>query len=500
MAHVRRALFGARPSRMSSTRSRGVVAAGHELTAATAADILRQGGTAFDAAIAALAMSCVCEPILSSPGGGGFAMVRDGATGSTHLIDFFPQTPLERRMGADHDGVLQIHADFGTATQAFHIGPATVATPGFFHGLLALHARGATHSLIDLFGPAVRAARTGISISPFQHYLTTVVEPIVTNTAGTRSLFAPNGTLLQPGETFRNPGLADALESLALSGVGGQVDLAIVENQAQRGHVVAGDLEAYEAIERTPLAVDINGATVHLNPLPAASGTLIAHTLSHLESADAVDIARALLATSQARQSAGGDLSALASVPLRQRGTTHISVIDANRTACSVTISNGSGNGEVVDDFGFMLNNILGEEDVNPGGSGGWPTNTRLSSMMCPTMIEFSDGRVVALGSGGSNRIRSAICQVVISLCMSGVDLSAAVKAPRLHVEAGHLDFEDLYNESVRDELVALFADHRAWPERNMFYGGVHSVGMDSADGFAGCGDARRDGTAIVVE
>ena len=190
----------------------------------------------------------------------------------------------------------------------------------------------------------------------------------------------------------------------------------------------------------------------------------------------------------------------LASVPLRQRGTTHISVIDADGTACAVTISNGSGNGEVVDDFGFMLNNILGEEDVNPGGSHGWPTNTRLSSMMCPTMIEFSDGRVVALGSGGSNRIRSAICQVVVSLCLSGVDLSAAVMAPRLHVEGEHLDFEDLYDESVRGELVALFADHRAWPERNMFYGGVHSVGMDGAGSFAGCGDPRRDGTAIIVE
>lgn len=499
MTLVRRALYGARPSWMSSTRSRGVVAAGHELTAATAADVLRQGGTAFDAAIAALAMSCVCEPILSSPGGGGFAMVRDSATGSTQLIDFFAQTPLERRLAAD-EGIEQIHADFGTATQAFHIGPATVATPGFFHGLQALHACGATHSLIDLFEPAVQAARIGISVSPFQHYLATVVEPIVTNTAGARRLFAPNGTLLRPGETFRNPGLADALESLALNGVGGQVDLAIVENQAERGHVVAGDLEAYEVIERAPLAIETNGATVYVNPLPAASGTLIAHTLSHLESPHPVDIARALLATSQARQSARGDLSVLASVPLRQRGTTHISVIDADGTACAVTVSNGSGNGEVVDDFGFMLNNILGEEDVNPAGSDGWPTNTRLSSMMCPTMIEFSDGRVVALGSGGSNRIRSAICQVVVSLCLNGVDLNAAVMAPRLHVEGEHLDFEDLYDESVRGELVGLFADHRAWPERNMFYGGVHSVGMDGAGSFAGCGDARRDGTAIIVK
>ena len=95
---------------------------------------------------------------------------------------------------------------------------------------------------------------------------------------------------------------------------------------------------------------------------------------------------------------------------------------------------------------------------------------------------------------------RSAICQVVVGLCLGSVDLDAAVMAPRLHVEGEHLDFEDLYDESVRGELVRVFADHRAWPERNMFYGGVHSVGMDSAGRLSGRGDSRRDGTAILVE
>lgn len=426
-------------------------------------------------------------------------MLRDGPSGSIHLIDFFPQTPLQRRVAPDQ-GVERIYADFGTATQAFHIGPATAATPGFLRGLAALHARGATISLIELFEPAIQAARTGIAVSPFQHYLTTVVEPIVTNTAGTRRLFAPHGTLLRPGEIFRNPGLADAFESITPDGWSGQVDQAIAENQTERGHVVSQDLEAYQALERSPLTIEVDEATVYANPLPAASGTLITHTLSHLESTNPVDIARALLATSQARQEAHGDLSALASVPLRQRGTTHISVIDGDGTACAVTISNGSGNGEVVDDFGFMLNNILGEEDVNPDGSSDWPTNRRLSSMMCPTVIEFSDGRVVALGSGGSNRIRSAISHVIVGLCLSGLDLDAAVMAPRLHVEGEHLDFEDLYAGSIRDELVSTFADHRAWPDRNMFYGGVHTVGMDSDGRFAGCGDSRRDGTTIVVD
>ena len=113
--------------------ARGVVAAGHRLTAEAGADVLRAGGNAFDAAIAAVAMACVCEPVLCSPGGGGFAMLRHGSTGAISLLDFFAHTPLGRREVTD--GVREVHADFGTATQRFHIGPATSATPGFFGGV-----------------------------------------------------------------------------------------------------------------------------------------------------------------------------------------------------------------------------------------------------------------------------------------------------------------------------------------------------------------------------
>ena len=351
-----------------------------------------------------------------------------------------------------------------------------------------------------LVEPTVRAARAGVVVTPFQRHLAGVVEPIVTATEGVRALFAPEGRLLEPGEVFQNPGLAEAFESLAHHGlVRGPVGDAIVANQADHGHLTAADLARYEPIERRPLTVEVAGSTVHLNPLPAASGTLIAHTLAHLESPDPIDIARALLATSQARREAAGALQALASVPLRQRGTTHVSVIDQTGAACAVTVSNGSGSGEVVDGYGFMLNNILGEEDVNPGGEEGWPVNTRLSSMMCPTIIEQGDGSITALGSGGSNRIRSAICQVVTRLCHGRAPIEEAVDAPRLHIEGEHLDFEDLFDPATRRELRATFRDHRAWPEPDMFYGGVHTVRMAADGTFEGHGDARRDGTAIVV-
>lgn len=478
----------------------GVIAAGHRLTAEAGAEVLRSGGTAFDAVIAALAMSCVCEPVLSSPGGGGFATVLDGATGRAEVIDFFPQTPLQRH-DIDAQGVREVLADFGTATQAFHIGPATAATPGFFAGVTALAAAGATRPLAELFAPAIGAARRGVVVTDFQHHLSTVVAPILTATTSAREVFAPAGHLLAAGETFRNAGLADALEILATEGfVGSAVARACIDAQRGRGHLDHDDIARYEAVHRSPHTIRVGDALVHLNPLPAAGGVLVAHTLRHLESADPVDMARALHATGRARAASSGALASLADVPLRQRGTTHISVVDARGTACAVTVSNGEGNGEIVDGFGFMLNNVLGEEDVNPAGTHAWPVDVRLSSMMCPAIVEHDDGTLTALGSGGSNRIRSAIAQVVAHLCLGEPDLASAVEAPRLHVEGEHLDFEDRFEPVWRDRLTRLFEEHRVWPQPDLFFGGAHSVQRTSDGRLVGTGDRRRAGHAIVVE
>ena len=181
-----------------------------------------------------------------------------------------------------------------------------------------------------------------------------------------------------------------------------------------------------------------------------------------------------------------------------------MSVIDAGGTACSITVSNGEGNGELVDGFGFMLNNILGEDDVNPD-HGDWPVDRRLSSMMCPTIIEHPDGAVTVLGSGGSNRIRSAISRVVAALCLDRHDLTSAIAAPRIHAELDgtgtiHLDVEPGLGSTTEERLLTTFADHRRWPRPDLYFGGVHAV-RRSADGrLDGVGDPRRSGTATVVD
>ncbi len=475
------------------------MAAGHQLTASAAAETLSRGGNAVDAAIAAMAMACVCEPVLASIGGGGFAMLRQ-ADGRLSLVDFFPRTPMERRQSGE-EGTRVIHTDFGTATQAFRIGPGAVATPGFMPGVHELHRRAASLPLIELFAPAITAARDGVVVSTFSHFLSTVVTPILTATDGARNLFAPDGDLRAAGTMHVNPGLADAFVTLATSDpLDNPVMAAIVDAQRVGGNLTEADLRNFEAEVRVPLTVKVGQSLVHLNPYPAAGGILVDHSLAQVDSTDPVAIAEAFLATGRARSAATDAAGRVDPALLRSQGTTHISVIDADGTACAVTISNGAGNGDVVGDHGFMLNNILGEDDLNPLGPGGWPEGTKLSSMMCPTIIEQPDGGLVALGSGGSNRIRTAISQVVAQLCLGGADLRAAVEAPRLHVEGDHLDFEDLFDDDVAARLRERFPDHLAWPDRDLFYGGAHSV-RRSADGrLEGHGDPRRDGAEIIVD
>ena len=164
-----------------------------------------------------------------------------------------------------------------------------------------------------------------------------------------------------------------------------------------------------------------------------------------------------------------------------------------------MTVSNGEGNGELIDGYGFMLNNILGEDDVNPAGLSNWPTDTRLSSMMCPAIIEDADGTVTALGSGGSNRIRSAIAQVIVRLCVDGADLRTAVDGATGPRRGRASRLRGPFRRRASGAAMAAFPDHRAWPQPDLFYGGVHTARRGADGTFSGVGDARRDGAAIVV-
>jgi gamma-glutamyltranspeptidase/glutathione hydrolase len=509
---------------MPMTKGQSVVAAGHELTANAAAEILEEGGNAFDAAIAGTLMTFVAEAVFASPGGGGFLMARRAGRDSCELFDFFVETPRKRRAANDVE-FFPIYADFGPAKQEFHIGLGSAAAPGVVPGIFAAHEAMGTLPMSRLVEPAVRAARKGFPLTEFQAYLFTVIAPILTASESVAKIFAPGGKPMQAGATFRNEQLAETLEWLAEDGarlfVDGDVGQSIVaQSTALGGHLTYEDLKRYRVELREPLYWRHAGALVALNPPPAASGALIAFGLAYLEALadggrklDAIALSQAMRATNAARVTHGeelaerlvggalaGELPDAQAHPPAYRGTTHISVIDADGNAASVSLSNGEGDGTIVGAFGFMLNNMLGEDDLASAGLNTWREATRMSSMMAPTIILQPNGTVTAMGTGGSNRIRTAILQVAVNLLDHRMSLDEAIEAPRLHVERdGKTSFEPGLPEAALTEFLADGDKAQAWPARNLFFGGVHAVRRNAGGSVEGAGDPRRQGVARIV-
>jgi gamma-glutamyltranspeptidase/glutathione hydrolase len=162
-----------------------------------------------------------------------------------------------------------------------------------------------------------------------------------------------------------------------------------------------------------------------------------------------------------------------------------------------VTCSNGEGAGIVVPGTGVHLNNMLGEQDLNPLGFHQHPPGRRLPSMMAPTMALRDGVPELALGSAGSNRIRSAILQTIVRVVDDGVRAGDAVRAPRVHFEDGVVYAEPGIDTAA---LEAAGRDISRFRDLNLFFGGAQAVERDAEGRFWGGGDPRRGGAAIVVE
>jgi len=175
--------------------------------------------------------------------------------------------------------------------------------------------------------------------------------------------------------------------------------------------------------------------------------------------------------------------------------TTHISVVDGDGRACAVTCTNGEGSGIVVPGTGIQLNNIMGEADLNPLGFHQAPPGRRMPSMMSPTIVTVGGEVQLALGSSGSNRIRSALLQTIVAVVDHGMDAASAVAAPRVHFE------DDVISAEPGTALDGLRYDpyevqHFRAP--NMYFGGVQAVLRDVETGaLNGAGDPRRGGVAV---
>ncbi len=487
---------------------KGVVAAGHPLTAEAGARVLREGGNAVDAAVGAMLMSFVAEPLLTGLGAGGYMLVA-GAGEPAAMLDFFVQAPTDRRSSGDGSAAAleAIDVSFGDAAQVFHIGPASCGVYGAPAGVCAAVRRWGTVSLEELVAPAARLAREGVVLNREQAYVAKILADLLTSTPECAALWAPHGHVLSEGELLRNPELADALSLLGSEGVEpfyrGGVAAAVCEwVWARGGSLSAADLAGYDALEREPVSVRYRDREVLTNPPPAAGGTLLAYALALLDRGPQPPTLDGVVAAMAAAQSErthefleGLEEEAFLERFLAARlgSTTHISVLDADGRACSCTCTNGEGSGVVVPGTGIHLNNVMGEEDLNPFGFHLHPAGRRMPSMMAPSVV-IGGGQVeLVLGSAGSNRIRSALLQTIVGVVDHGLSAREAVDAPRVHFENGVLYAEpEIDLAELRDEQLQVVR----FGAINLFFGGVQAVQRRGGE-IAGAGDPRRGGVAV---
>lgn len=516
---------------------RGAVAAGHPLTAEAGAAVLREGGNAVDAAVAAVLASFVTESPLTGLGAGGFMLVH--TPDENVLLDFFVEVPgrsgLERR-----SELVPIPVYFAPdSPQVFNVGAASCGVPGTAAGLEEALRRFGSVPLAELARPAARLARDGVRVNAEQAFIFQILEPILTHAEEGQEIYAPSGRRLAEGDVFRFPELADALERYAEEGAEpfyrGEVARAVSDWVLERGGTLAfDDLAAYAPIAREPVRARFRGRDVLTNPPPSSGGILIAFCLDLLErlGASGVEEVVAVMEAAQAERT-DGFLAGLGEEAFADRfltadrldgaaervreavhpagggearpgdalgSTTHLTAVDGEGRCASVTCSNGTGSGLIVPGTGVHVNNMLGEEDLNPLGFHRHPAGRRMPSMMSPTVI-LRDGELEAgLGSGGSNRIRSAILQTILRLVVDGMDVAEAVVAPRVHFEAGVVQAEPGIDDEALLRMEARGLGVARWRELNLFFGGVHAVTRDVAMAeLRGGGDPRRGGAVALA-
>ena len=514
----------------------GAIAAGDHRTAEAGLYALRQGGNAVDAALAAGLTASVVEPIFTGFGGGGVAVVRSGRDGGIRAHDFFATAPGLRRRGPAAPPMTAVPVDYGVEVQTFHVGAAAVSVPGIAAGYEDLHRRYGALPLEVIAEPAVDLARNGFRVGGNLPVTANLIRAVLEQDPALGALYMPDGAVVSDGVVLHRHDLADTLERFAAEGArpfyqGDLADSMLSFAGGPAGQLTEADLLAYRAETREPLQCAYRDSVAFMSPPPGAGGALLAYAFGLLQRAvgpvggmtsDALLLfARIMGAADDRRDSrffaqldsasfldevlSEANLAAVAAALAGEPGagppdrtvgsTTQISVADENGWVVSYTSSNGETCGWMLPGTGVLLNNFLGEEDLQgPDGTGRAP-GQRIRTMMTPTILQLADGSFAALGSGGANRIRSAVMQGIVHLVDRGVSPREAVLHPRIHFEEGTCRIEMPGFDAGEDaDLEQHLGPIVRYPELHMYFGGLHVVCLHPDGSFDGAGDPRRSG------
>lgn len=475
------------------------IAAGSVATANAGAGVLRSGGNAVDGVLAAAFAAAVSEPGLSSLGGGGFCLVRL-PTGAVSIWDFFVNAPGIGRPAGAPVSMESVTVQFAQTTQVFHAGWGSVAVPGAFSGYLELHEAHGKLPLSEIVDPAIRCAEQGTAVEPVTALDFELVGAALGLTQSGRDLIFTGDRPKTTGEILVNPDYARLLRALMVGEISGPTDAQFIAPLAAAmadhgGALTVEDVVRYCVEQREPLHLRRGEHSIFTNPPPSYGGSIVLRALtSAVAGGTWTDLSHAISQATRIQRAIDSADQDASHVPT---GTTHVSVVDANGMVAALTMSLGTGSGIVVPGWGVQLNNMAGEEDLNPGGLHTLPPGTRMGSMMAPMLIDGPDGTLTALGTGGSERIRSTTACLVRRIVDDGASLLEAVNAPRIHPAPDGV----VHVEPGHEAVSALAADStiQIWDESDFFFGGVHAVRRAPDGGVQAVGDGRRGGCAVVV-
>ena len=453
---------------------RFAVAAENKSAAQVALATLERGGSAADAAIAAMLAAGVTQAVSSGPGGGGIALYWDAPKKTATVVDFRETAPIGIRPG-----------DYTKRPAPPKKRGAMVGIPGEVAGMGLIHQRWGKLPWAELVAPAIELADKGFVISPHMARALVWRKSWVLSNARGKAVFAPQGRLARSGETVRNPALAATLRSLATNGAQsfyqGSVAKDIMATAASAGgRMILSDMSGYRAIERKALATSWAGKRILTAPPPSAGGLLLLETLN-MHSPDALEALgfgsgpyvhvlaetfRGAIAdrlrvvgdpayyrASMAPYYAPGRMKARRarillnrthkpeSFPLHEKGTSHLVMVDEQGNVMSVTSSVRSMFGaRLMTQGGFVLNDQLvdfttgrlerryrARHQPNTPRGGARPVTS-----MTPTLVLDGDKVVLALGASGGARIPGAVTQALIAKLVFGRSVSEAVAEPRL--------------------------------------------------------------------
>ena len=504
----------------------GMIATGSKEASEVALEILKAGGNAFDASIAAVMTSMTSEVNLTSMAGGGCLLAYKNGQNPI-LYDFFVDAPPMRE-SSDFE-FYKTSVDFGETEQVFHIGKGSIAIPGNIKGLLHVHKNLGKLPLKIVTQPAIEIAKRGVTLSKSQAYITKLLTEIIKTSPDSRKLFFKNDKVLEEGDTFYNPDFADFLEWITQEGdrpfYEGELGKKMISYLGEDGLIQMDDLNKYKVFERKPLSHSIHDRIFFTNPSPSVGGTLMIFLLQLLKQInkeyhfDDSLLIKLMAATTNARYKYFKDSSNEYQLDqlldrnvvdkyvnlimnssmddyddFKDNGlgsTTHVSIIDKDKNASSITTTNGESCGHVLPGTGVILNNMLGEQDLNPLGFHNWNNQKRMPTLISPSLLLGKNGDIdLVIGSAGSNRIRSAIIQVMTNYLNKNMTLEDAIYLPRLHLEGSDLYVEpgiNIDNLSLNKKLRV-----NQFPDLNLFFGGVNAVTVNEA-----ISDPRRGGASI---